>query len=214
MMFFLKAGLVLSAWSAPLAEHEKQIADINHKTEQFEVRIKDLNERKAQAREGDELEGVITEITNVHKEILSLRKERNALKEHLAKDHPDSNLLFEKSLHKSFDKKQDRGPLDDKLDSMIKLMQSQYGVFLAKKKSIPEPDKETQAASKKVETTKVHMDPVVVENAPKLSPEEEKNRYMRETIKSEMSIKAAPGSVPKKPKEPKPAEKKEEGGHH
>ena len=69
-MILLKIMIALNvASAAPIADHEKEVQEINHKTEQFEARIKDLNERKAQAREGEELEAVITDITNVHKEL-------------------------------------------------------------------------------------------------------------------------------------------------
>lgn len=172
------------ASAEPIEVHKQEVTAISKKTEKFERKIKELQERKKQAREGEELEAVLTNISNVHKELLGLRRDRNALKEHLLQEHPDSNLLFESSLHRSFDKRTSdkKGPLDDKLDSLLALMQTQYGKYITHEKEAP---------AAKIQKGIQNPSPEETSTPKPLTKEELKDQYMREKIKTEMKV-AAP----------------------
>jgi uncharacterized protein (DUF342 family) len=218
-LLFVALRLCGDAYAAELDVHRAEIAEIGKKTNKFERRIADLQKRKMQAREGEELEAVLTEIGDVHKELLGLRSERTLLKQHLLTEHPDNNLIYDPTLYKTFDKKTNaqKTPLDDRLDELLNLMQTQYAKYLPKKIK-EEPVAIPIEVEKKPET------PKIVEKAPSATVEV-KQKYLHEQIQTEMKIGASPESGDKKheptkkadvhkPAKPVHEEKAKPSGHH
>jgi hypothetical protein len=218
-VLFISFFLYGHAHAAELDIHRAEIAEIGKKTHKFERRIADLQKRKMQAREGEELESVLTEIGDVHKELLGLRSERTLLKQHLLAEHPDNNLIYDPTLYKSFDKKtsEQRTPLDDRLDELLNLMQTQYAKYLPKKIK-EEPVVIPVEVEKKPEVLKK------VEKAPSATAEV-KEKYLHEQIQTEMKIGASQDSGDKKhapvkkveahkAAKPAHAEKPKAAGHH
>jgi hypothetical protein len=193
--FFIQGILILSAWGAPIESHQKEIAEIAQKTVKYERRIADLQKRKMQAREGEELEGVLNEIGDVHKELLALRRERGNLKQHLLEEHPESNLVYDANLHKTFNKQKSdvANPLDERLDQLLNLMQTQYAKYL------PAKIKE-DAAPAPVDVKKVEA-PRPVTQIPPATPDV-KEKYLQDQIKTEMKV-GVPAPPPEEKKKAK-----------
>ena len=150
--FFLLVG---SVFAGDIKEHSKEIKKYNGEVSRYEYRMTELKEQKKQIKGGDYLDEVLGEIANIHRDLLSIRKKRRDLKVHLKKEHPESDLFYDVSLHKKYEKRRKKGgdPVEKDLDVLLLLVQSQYAKYinsnLAAKNKLDALNKEVKAAKKK-----------------------------------------------------------------
>lgn len=127
--YFLHAGSV--------ADHKSTLKDLHIKLTSYEYQLGQLQKKKGELRPGDGLEEVILRITDLHREILTIKKQRKKMRSHLVDEHPESDLAYDVSLYKDYKKKRGNNkpktPLDEKLDRLLISVQSQYGEMMTYK---------------------------------------------------------------------------------
>lgn len=175
-LFFLFVGVPYPSTAEPMPAHKARVQELVRKTDEYEKRILELQERKKKATEGDELEEVLSEIADIHKELLLVRQKKNQLKEHLRNDHPEEDRLAEIGLFrqplKAQGKKAANDPLEKKLDDVLALMQKQYARTLGD--SLKYRDEMDQASKEKADAG------VVVDK---------KEKYLKEKVKTDLKVK-------------------------
>lgn len=127
-MSFLITGFLMAS-AEPIALHNKQFKELTVKILSYEKRVDTLVAQKKAQKEGRELEAILSEITELQRELVSIRKSRRVLREHIEKNHPKEELMDDLSLLKDYDggsRKQSDPALDTRLDSMIQKLRSQY----------------------------------------------------------------------------------------
>lgn len=174
-VFFAVSWLSVSSFAEPMNAHKVKIQEYATKTIGYEKRILELQERKQKTAEGEALEEVLSEIADIHKELLTLRQKKNALKEHLRNEHPEEDMLTDLNLFREKAKpkpKKSSGmdPLDKKLDEVLNLMQKQYARTLGESMKYRE-EFELENAAKRPE-----------------APEDKKEKYIREKVKTELKV--------------------------
>lgn len=174
MKILLALMLLNFLWAEPLGVHKKAIHDYNLKIAKYEGRLNQLKKRKYELREGEELDELLNEIAEIHRDILTIRKKRVELKKHLESAHAGSDLSFAISLHRRYEKKRSNGkkdPVDDKLDNLLTLVRSQYARYISYK---PVLGAKQGDVKKKVEKSK------------KKAKEKTRKEYIQEHLKTEM----------------------------
>lgn len=114
-----------------LQHHKKQMQMFTTKMTEFEVRLEELKEKKTKTPEGEQLEEVLSEIADIHKELLLIKKNREDVRVHVRQAHPQDEIFSDLSFYKQSESKnkKDEKPdieVDKKLDALLSLVQSQY----------------------------------------------------------------------------------------
>jgi hypothetical protein len=121
----------MQCWADSLPQHKQQMQTIANQMVEFEVRLEELKEKKTKTPDGPELEEILSEITDIHKELVAIKQKREKIRTHVRKEHPQQDIFSDLSFYKQNEKSKgkDEKPdvqLEKKLDELLKLVQSQY----------------------------------------------------------------------------------------
>lgn len=130
-MIYLLIFFCAFGFAETLQVHKQQMQALATKMAEFDVRLEELKEKKMKTPEGEALEEVLSEITDIHKELLLIKKKREAVRAHIRKEHPKDESFSDLSFYKQSEvknKKDDKPDVnvDKKLDELLSLVQSQY----------------------------------------------------------------------------------------
>ncbi len=114
-----------------LQHHKQQMQLFGTKMTEFEVRLEELKDKKTNTPEGEQLEEVLSEIADIHKELLLVKKNREGVRIHIRKAHPQDEIFSDLSFYKQTETKNKKDEksdveVDKKLDALLSLVQSQY----------------------------------------------------------------------------------------
>lgn len=136
-MIFLSFLFVFKlALAAPLEEHRQQMQIYAKKMMEHEVRLEELKKKKEKSQEGEYQEEILSEIADLHKELLALKKNRESVRVHIRKEHPKEDTFADLSFFKQTDPKgltaqKTDAQVEKKLDELLSLVQSQYARTLS-----------------------------------------------------------------------------------
>ncbi|MBY0383801.1 hypothetical protein K2X05_01470 [bacterium] len=122
--------------AAPLEEHRQQMQTYAKQIMEHEVRLAELKKKKEKSQEGEYQEEILSEIADLHKELLSIKKNRESVRIHIRKEHPKEDSFADLSFYKQTDPKNPANKkadvqVDKKLDELLSLVQSQYARTLS-----------------------------------------------------------------------------------
>ena len=131
LFFVLKTSL-----AAPLEEHRQQMQAYSKQIMEHEVRLAELKKKKEKSQEGEYQEEILSEIADLHKELLVIKKNRETVRIHIRKEHPKEDSFADLSFYKQTDPKNPASQktdaqVDKKLDELLSLVQSQYARTLS-----------------------------------------------------------------------------------
>lgn len=179
MIFLQLVFFSLLGFSLTEDGHKRDLKGFHQKLHGYEVRMDELKKRKFELRPGDELDDVLTEIADLHRETLNIKKRKRELKAHLKEKHPTSDLSYDIGLYRQTGfarkRKKAEGPLDKRLDSLLVTLQTQYSKYMTYK-----PTQERRAISLRRKPKKG-----------KESLESQRKEYLREHLKTEFEINEA-----------------------
>jgi hypothetical protein len=123
--------LMTIASGETLQQHKQQMQSVANQMVEYEVRLEELKEKKTKTPDGPELEEILSEIADIHKELVAMKQKREKIRTHVRKEHPQQDIFSDLSFYKQNEKskeKDEKGDalLDKKLDELLKLVQSQY----------------------------------------------------------------------------------------
>lgn len=141
MMTWILSLLVLNplfvlraSYAEPIQVHKTQMQDIAKKIIEFEIRLDELKKKKDTTSDGPLLEETLSEIADMHKELVLVKQRRETLREHLRTVHSKEEVVTDLSFFKQSEKRKDEKPdpeVDRKLDHLLKLVQTQYARTLS-----------------------------------------------------------------------------------
>ncbi len=172
-LFFSKAE--------PLAIHKQQMQTFGQSMMEFEVRLNELKEKKEQTPDGEPLEEILSEIADIHKELLNIKKKREDVRQHIRKEHPKEETFSDLSFYKqtTIKSKKDQKPdiqLDRKLDELLRLVQSQYVRTLSEDFKVSKELQTEEDVRKKLKEQRVKV------------RKADKKRYIREEVESAVKV--------------------------
>ena len=177
-MFFLLTGLFLITFADSIDAHNKDLRELAVKILSYEKRVDTLVEQKKTLKEGAELEATLSEISELQRELVAIRKSRRILREHIEKNHPKEELMEDLSLLKDYEggnkKKQGDPAIDSKLDDMIQKLRTQYA------RTDRAHSRDTLKADEEIEKQ--------LANKKRDLQRESKDDYIKENIKSKLEI--------------------------
>lgn len=175
LVFFFFAG------AEPLQIHKQQMQTFGQKMMEFEVRLNELKEKKEQTPEGEHLEEILSEITDIHKELLNIKKKREDVRQHIRKEHPKEETFADLSFYKqtTVKSKKDKKPdvqLDRKLDELLRLVQSQYVRTLSEDFKVSKEIQTEEDVRKKLKEQRLKV------------KKADKKKYIREEVESAVKV--------------------------
>ncbi len=164
----------------PIQVHKTQMQEIAKKIIEYQIRLEELKEKKESTPEGPQLEEVLSEIADMHRELVVVKKRRETLREHLRHVHSKEEVVSDLSFFKQTEKRKDEKPdeeVDRKLDQLLKLVQTQYARTLSEDFKVSQELQTEQDVRRKLKEQRVKVHKA------------DKKRYIREgidtTIKAE-----------------------------
>lgn len=115
--------------SEPIGLHNNEMKQLIVKILSYEKRVETLVAQKSKLKAGRDLDGVILEISELQKELIALRGQRQKLRDHMLESHPKEELLDDLSVLKNYEDPSRRVKepgVDERLDSMIQKLRAQY----------------------------------------------------------------------------------------
>ncbi len=206
---FVFSGIVSAE---KIAIHKQAMSEMVVETDQHEKRIKELLELKAETQDGPSLENIVSEIADLQKKLLDLKRRKTLLSEHLKAQHSGEDLIEIMPLMKDTQKKtaepkslHAKKPaqvdiLDQRLDGLLKKLQQQYS------RTVKDHEELTMKAS-------ANRGEIVIDLKDKLKKkeitQEDKDKYLKESIKTKMQVKEQktivdPGAHHESPPAPAP----------
>jgi hypothetical protein len=166
------------AQAEPIEVHMKEMRTLTGKLAGYEQRVAELVEEKKKKKDGAGLEEVLTEISELQKELVGVKKKRRILREHIMKEHEKEELLEDLSLLKDGEvlkanAKKDPD-VDARLDSLLATLRKQYA-----RTNRTEQDDYLEA-QKDLEKE--------LKNKKKKIKQEDKEEYIKENIKTELKV--------------------------
>lgn len=130
-LFFVTVFVGIQANAEPIAQHNKAAREMAAKITAYEKRVDDLVARKKEEKDGPELENILTEISDIQKELVGIKKKRRQLREHITKFHPKEELLEDLDVLKDMENVKNRSKtadpaVDARLDILMTKLQAQY----------------------------------------------------------------------------------------
>lgn len=167
-----------SLWAEPIALHNKEYKELAAKILAYEKRVDILIKQKEDTKEGPDLENILTEISDLQKGLVGIKKRRRELREHVTKNHPKEEILDDLSILKdaesSRSKKGSDPAMDARLDDMLKKLRAQYN------RSASEDDEDYTVEQQAVEDE--------LNRKKKNVQKENKDQYIRENIKTKLKV--------------------------
>ena len=164
----------------PIQTHKTQMLEIAKKIIEFEIRLEELKVKKEGTPEGTQLEEVLSEIADMHRELVNVKQRRELVREHLRKEHSKEEVVSDLSFFKEAGKRKGEKPdeeVDRKLDQLLTLVQSQYVRTLSEEFKVSQELQTEQDVRRKLKEQRVKVHKA------------DKKRYIREgidtTIKAE-----------------------------
>lgn len=178
-LFFIVSLWLVSVGADPIAQHNQESREMAAKITAYEKRIEDLVARKKDEKDGPELENVLTEIADIQKELVGIKKKRRQLREHITKFHPRDEVLDDLDILKDMETVKHRTKVADpavdaRLDALMTKLQAQY------KRTIK--DKEDYTVEQKALEEQFKKKTGNVQKATK-------DEYIKENIKSKLEVK-------------------------
>lgn len=168
------------SWAGPIAAHNKTYKELAGKILAYEKRVEDLVAQKANAKEGPDLENILTEIADLQKELVGIKRKRRELRDHVTSTHPKEEILDDLSILKDAESNKPKSAnanpeVDQKLDEMLKKLRAQY----ARSAQEDEDDfsMEQQAVEDELNKKKKNVQKAA------------KDEYIRENIKTKLKVK-------------------------
>ena len=162
---------VMPAKAEPIQVHKTQMQEIAKKIIEFEIRLDELKIKKESTPEGPQLEEVLSEIADMHRELVLVKQRRETLREHLRKVHSKDEMVSDLSFFKQTEKRKDEKPdeeVDRKLDQLLKLVQTQYARTLSEDFKVSQELQTEQDVRRKLKEQRVQVHKT------------DKKRYIRE----------------------------------
>lgn len=165
----------------PLQVHKQQMQDYGQKMMEFEVRLNELKEKKTYTPEGEHLEEILSEIADIHKELLNLKKKREDVRQHIRKEHPKEETFADLSFYKQTNikgKKEEKPDveIDRKLDELLRLVQSQYVRTLSEDFKVSKELQTEEDVRKKLKEQRLKV------------RKADKKKYIREEVESAVKV--------------------------
>lgn len=169
-----------NVWAGPIAAHNKAYKELAGKILAYEKRVQELVVLKTSTKEGPELENILTEIADLQKELVGIKRKRRELRDHVTSTHPKEEILEDLSILKDAESSKPKTAsanpeVDKKLDEMLTKLRAQY-VRSAKE------DEEDYSVEQQVVEDALNKKKKTVQK-------EAKDEYIRENIKSTLKVK-------------------------
>lgn len=171
-----------TVFAESMDQHRTEIKQIQERTVEGEARIEELKIKKTKSEEGPELEEVLGELADLHKELLILRKRKNLLLEHLAKEHTPTEYMADLGPMKK-DSPDSAAKIDVRLDSLLSKIESQYERTIKERKGLFK-------SKLPVLTSDVTEEDLSGPATPAKKPikQEDKDRYLKEKAKARIKV--------------------------
>lgn len=150
------------ALAAPLEEHRQQMQAYAKQIMEHEVRLEELKKKKEKSQEGEYQEEILSEIADIHKELLIVKKNRESVRIHIRKEHPKEDSFADLSFYKQMDPKNSTNQKKDlevekKLNELLSLIQSQYARTLSEDFKISKDIQTEEDVRKKLKEQRVKV---------------------------------------------------------
>lgn len=158
-----------------LQNHKQQMQVLGQKMMEYEIRLDELKNKKEKTPDGEALEEILSEIADIHKELLTMKKNREGVLAHIHKEHPQEESYSDLSFYKQTklkDKKSEKPDvqLDKKLDDLLRLVQSQYSRTLSEDFKVSESIQTEEDVRKKLREQRTQINRA------------NKKKYLREEV--------------------------------
>lgn len=162
MMVLSFVLLIKISFAAPLEEHRQQMQTYAKQIMEHEVRLEELKKKKEKSQEGEYQEEILSEIADLHKELLTIKKNRETVRVHIRKEHPKEDSFADLSFYKQSDPKGSAKQKTDlqvekKLDELLSLVQSQYARTLSEDFKISKDIQTEEDVRKKLKEQRVKV---------------------------------------------------------
>lgn len=195
MKLLLLFFLALPGYADKMEVHRDTMKSIFDDLDKYEKRMNELKALKSETGDGATLDAIVSEIADIHKKLLDVRKRKTLLADHLKLAHPGTDLISEMAMRRSPEEKKPALPggakgktalkvnekndnLEQRLDALLKQVQSQYA-RTAKDREIK--------MSAKDETMVIDVER---EKRKRQILQEDKDKYLQETMRSKIKVDA------------------------
>ncbi|MCB9072550.1 MAG: hypothetical protein H6623_02935 [Bdellovibrionaceae bacterium] len=174
-------AIPLVTFADPIAVHNQEFREVSRKITVYEIRVKELIDKKGKLKAGPELEDVLTEIADLQKELVGIKKKRRLIREHIDKEHPREELMGDLSVLKDVESektaktggKADPG-VDSRLDTLLAELRKQYA------RTNRSDQEDYQGAQEELVQERIKHKRTI--------QQEDKDEYIKENLKSTLEI--------------------------
>lgn len=143
----------------------------------YEKRLQELIVQKDAKKDEAELDEILSEIADIQKDLVHLRKQRRQLREHVTKKHPNEELMEDLNILKDSESKAAKKgdpALDARLDALLLKLRQQYG------RTARYRDNDFSDEKKKLD--------LELQKKRKTIDKEHKDAYIKESIKTQLKV--------------------------